>query len=444
MTTTDRRWTAPDRFALDVEGLRRGDYSDKYFANVVRVLGTLADEGYTYAGSNPRQVHDAASLAVGDVVVEAQVFHRHRPFALVAGMDIALAMLVQAAGSWQGDTFVPAWDELEVEAVHDGQRVAYTGDAAEVVPVLKIRGRYRTFAMLETPMLGVLSRATRIATSVLNVLDVSNGKDVLFFPARFDLAETQAVDGYAYWLAVQHYNDERPHQPLRALVSTDAQGRYYDGRGGGTTPHSLIASFLGDDAEMMLQYARILPANVPRTLLVDFNNDVIASARLALQTLWPHYLQAAQQDDDEGMRRWSLDGVRIDTSAQMQDVSMAPDGPYGNSTQLVRLMRQSLDDAWQRWDVSGEQEAIARRFCQQVSIMVSGGFDAERIARFETEGAPVDSYGVGSTFLRNDTATNTDYTMDIVRVQHEGRWHDMAKTGRQPNFNGELERVEYI
>ena len=60
--------------------------------------------------------------------------------------------------------------------------------------------------MLETPILGVLTRASRIATNVYEVLRVCSGKPVLFFPARFDLPEVQAVDGYAYWLAVQRYN----------------------------------------------------------------------------------------------------------------------------------------------------------------------------------------------------------------------------------------------
>ena len=38
-------------------------------------------------------------------------------------------------------------------------------------PVLKIRGRYRDFALLETAILGVLTRASRIATNVYDVLD---------------------------------------------------------------------------------------------------------------------------------------------------------------------------------------------------------------------------------------------------------------------------------
>ncbi len=46
------------------------------------------------------------------------------------------------------------------------------------------------------------------------------------FPARFDLPETQAVDGYAYWVAVQLYNHSvEDWFEMTPSVSTDAPGR---------------------------------------------------------------------------------------------------------------------------------------------------------------------------------------------------------------------------
>ena len=47
---------------------------------------------------------------------------------------------------------------------------------------------------------------------------------------------------------------------------------------------------------------------------------------------------------------------------------------------------------------------------ERVKIVVSGGFDAERIRAFEAKGVPVDSYGVGSSLIRGDN----DFTADIV------------------------------
>jgi nicotinate phosphoribosyltransferase len=47
---------------------------------------------------------------------------------------------------------------------------------------------------------------------------------------------------------------------------------------------------------------------------------------------------------------------------------------------------------------------------ERVKIVVSGGFDADRIRAFEESGVPVDSYGVGSAFLRGEN----DFTADVV------------------------------
>ena len=71
---------------------------------------------------------------------------------------------------------------------------------------MRVRGRYRDFALLETPTLGILTRASRVATNVYETLVAARGKPVLFFPARFDLHEVQAADGYAYNIAVQRFN----------------------------------------------------------------------------------------------------------------------------------------------------------------------------------------------------------------------------------------------
>ena len=55
------------------------------------------------------------------------------------------------------------------------------------------------------------------------------------------------------------------------------------------------------------------------------------------------------------------------------------------------------------------------------SIVVSGGFTADRIREFEAAGVPVDAYGVGSSLIRG----SNDFTADVVMVDgrpvREGR-----------------------
>lgn len=453
MTYIDGQRLTQTTLQLDIESVRRGVYSDKYFANVVGVLEAASAAGYRYGGAYARpSIIDPHMLAIGDLVVEAQVFARRRPHVLVAGVDAALALLRHATGFYadaadtDGDHdiqrhFIDTSAHLEVEAVYDGMFAVYDGDPEQVSPVLKIRGRYRDFALLETPILGFLSRASRIATNTYEVLQVSNGKPVLFFPARFDHPAVQPLDGYAYWLAVQRYNHESGLQTTPS-VSTDAQASWWGGRGGGTVPHALIAAFLADAAETMVAFARFMSPAIPRILLADFNNDVLTDARRTLATFWPHYAAAVQMGDTEGQQRWILRAVRLDTSPNLRDVSLPADAPSGVNPALVYALREALDTAWQSWDVPSPLIDTARRYCQQVRIAVTGGFNRDRIAEYEAAGVPVDIYGVGSSLLRNDSATNTDFTMDVVRVFVQGAWHDMAKVGRRPNDNADLHRVD--
>ena len=46
---------------------------------------------------------------------------------------------------------------------------------------------------------------------------------------------------------------------------------------------------------------------------------------------------------------------------------------------------------------------------------------------------PADIYGVGSWLLSSCDVrgTNNDFTADVVRVRIDGRWYDLAKTGRK-------------
>jgi nicotinate phosphoribosyltransferase len=45
--------------------------------------------------------------------------------------------------------------------------------------------------------------------------------------------------------------------------------------------------------------------------------------------------------------------------------------------------------------------------------------------------------------MSNDAivGTNTDFTADAVRIRVQGQWVDMAKVGRAPCENPEMERV---
>jgi len=447
MSVFNGRRLSPEVFRLDSPRLAQGWYSDKYFLNIAHLLRDLAALGYRFAGAAPPGV-DARDVDTGDLVVEMQVFTRRGPFSVVAGVDEALALL-QAATGYEDEAgrFVNTYDRLEVEAVQDGVMVPYGGDPCDVRPVLRIRGRYRDFAVLETPILGALTEATRVATNVYQVLEAAGGKDVLFFPARFAHYKLQALHGYAYSLAVAAYNKEHGrHSGL--FISTDEQGAWWGGRGGGTVAHSAIACFLGDSAEAMVQFCRHRPVDIARIALVDFHNDCVGDTLRIMERLFPLYLTEVREGRREEADRYRLFGVRPDTSGNLRDVSVAPLGDKrldcGVNPRLVHNLRTAIDNAWRDWDLPFEWLDEARAWCRAVKIVVTGGFTPAKIRRFEELDVPVDIYGVGSYLLSNCSAegTNNDYTADIVRVRLDGEWIEMTKVGRAPGDNPLLERVD--
>ncbi len=234
MSIFDKKRLTEPTFKLDIERMRQGWYTDKYFTNIAQMLKVLSEQNYTYAGHAQHLSKEvsAEGIAPGDLEVEMQWFTRRPGRTIVVGVDKALAMLRHATGVFSGEEFNNTADQLEVWAVQDGCTVTSDGDPLNVQPVMRVRGRYRDFAILETPTLGILTRASRVATNVYETLVAARGKPVLFFPARFDVHEVQAADGYAYSIAVQRYNQDYA-RTVGPFISTDAQGDWWGGYGGG-------------------------------------------------------------------------------------------------------------------------------------------------------------------------------------------------------------------
>jgi nicotinate phosphoribosyltransferase len=314
-----------------------------------------------------------------------QVFQRKE--SVLGGIDEAIAVLKQCAGHRGPDgRWVNTFKELEVCALYEGDEIA------PWETVMTIEGDYAQFAHLETVYLGCLARRTLIMRNVHEVVEAANGKPILYFPARHDHWLVQTGDGWA------------AHVAGAIGVSTDAQASWWGGRGVGTVPHGLIAAYGGDTALAAVKFADRFGAHMNVTVLVDFVN---------------HSLQTALETADAlGGDLW---GVRLDTSDRLADFALqeryGDEAPKGVTPELVQIVREGLD-AHGRADVK---------------IVVSGGFTADRIRRFEAEGVPVDAYGVGSSLIRG----SNDFTADVVMV--DGR--PCGKVGRRPRPNPRLSHV---
>ena len=359
----------PRIFNLPVEKMRAGYYSDTYFNRAREILRR--------DGHRPR--------------VRMQVFQRGR--SVLCGMDEALAIVRTCSGSpGPGADWIDGWSDLTVRALHDGDEIA------PFETVMTIEGDYTLFAHLETLYLGVLSRRTRIATNARVIVSAANGKEVLFFPARYDHHQMQTGDGYAAYIS-------------GALgVSTDANAEWWGSRGMGTVPHALIAAYGGDTVLATQKFAQHIDPDVHVIALVDFDNDCATTSVDVARAL--------------GKRLW---GVRLDTSGTLVDRSlwsqMGTFTPTGVVPQLVRNVRDALD-------------ANGFGF---VKIVVSGGFDAAKIRQFEDEDVPVDAYAVGSAFFEG--TGKFDFTADIVAIERDGVWVECHKVGRPERPNPRLARV---
>lgn len=386
-------------FDLPVNEIRRGYYSAVYFWREKRILEL---EGIKSKGL-------------------MQVFNKVDG-ATVCGLDEALAVLRLGTGYWKDyekmyplfDQYVLCqeslraataernWDlvaeqnnliiflqkaldelwvdkheELKIFSLYDGE----TSPAHHAVLTIEGQGSY--FAHLESVYLGILARSTKVATNTRKVVQAANGKPILFFADRFDRYNNQTADGYAAMKA-------------GALgVATDAMGKWWGVNGTGTTPHALIAFYEGNTAAATLAFAKRYP-DVKAIALVDFHNDCVNTS-----------LEVARAFVEAGEK---LEAVRLDTSGTMVDKSlsdmMGQFKPTGVVPQLVENVRVALDR--ERFD--------------SVKIVVSGGFNAEKIRTFEELQVPVDYYGVGSSLLSG----NYDHTADIVIVNGK----PMAKVGR--------------
>ena len=134
-------------------------------------------------------------------------------------------------------------------------------------------------------------------------------------------------------------------------------------------------------------------------------------------------------------RRYTLPKISQKTGRLAIDAAII----CGVVPRLVWRVREALDGLHVSAELPDEARDEARRYFQAIKIVASGGFDPERIRQFERLGVPVDVYGVGSAFLGR---ANNDFTADVVRIKVGGAWYDMAKVGRAPGENPDLETVD--
>jgi nicotinate phosphoribosyltransferase len=289
-----------------------------------------------------------------DPVVTMEVFCRED--AVLCGMGEATNLIGHVLANEPGAI---------VEALADGDIVT----PKEVV--LRIRSRYRAFALYETAMLGMLAQSTGWATAARQCVEAAAPQPVIGFGARHVHPDITDVLDYASIVGGC------------VGASTPAGARLAGLNPTGTMPHSLVLIF-GDTVRAAEAFDRDMPPDVPRIVLVDTFRDEAEEA-----------LRVAHALGDR------LYGIRLDTPSERGRVT----------ADLVTEIRARLD-----------MEGYGH-----VRIVVSGGLTPDRIRYFTDKGAPVDSFAVGSYI---SGATPIDFTGDIKEIDG----HPIAKRGRIPGM----------
>lgn len=311
-------------FSATHEEIEQGATTDVYFIKTREIL---------------------SELDLANTEVTAEIFPSRS--GVVAGIEEALNLLETK--------------DVQVWAVDEGSVM----DKKEVV--MKIKGSYEDFGIFETAILGAMSNSSGWATAAKECKEAAQDKPMLCFGARHihpavaPVMERAAVVGGA--------------DGASCILGAKLAGQ----EPSGTVPHALILT-VGDTLEVAEAYHEIMPAEAPRTILVDtFKDEAEESLRIANEL---------EKD---------LDGIRLDTPSERGGVTL----------DLVKEVRARLDQAGHDY----------------VDIFISGGLTPERIR--ELNQLDVDGYGVGS-YISNADPINM--TMDLKEIDGKA----VAKRGRIP------------
>lgn len=250
--------------------------------------------------------------------------------------------------------------DVNVRAMDEGQVFR------PLQPVLEIEGSYRSFAVYETALLGLMCQSTGIATAAARCRKAAGpDRRLISFGARrmhpsvAPMIERAAYVGGCDGVAVVASAEVLGTDPI------------------GTIPHALVL-VMGDTVRAAQAFDEVIAKKIPRIALIDtFNDEKFESLRVA---------------EALGDR---LAAVRLDT----------PSSRRGDFLEILEEVRWELD----------------QRGYSNVGLFVSGGIDEQVIRRLN----PVASgYGVGGAI---SAAPIIDFSMDIVEIDGEalakrGKW----------------------
>lgn len=228
-------------------------------------------------------------------------------------------------------------------------------------PLIRVEGTIMEAQLVETAILNFMNYQTLIATKASRIKQVAPNDTLLEFGTR----RAQEADA-AVWGARAAYVGGF-HATSNMLA-----GKMFGIPTKGTHAHSWVQSFPSEQ-EAFDAYARVMPDGV--TLLVD-TFDTLRSGV-------PNAIHTAKKLEAQGKR---MNGIRLDS---------------GDLAYLSRKARQMLDEAG----------------LQYVKIVASNDLDENTIMNLKSQGAAIDTWGVGTQLITASDQPSLGGVYKLVEIE---------------------------
>jgi len=289
--------------------------------------------------------------------------------------------------------------------------------------VLTLEGPFGQLVTLETEYLGMLS-ISGAASEMAALVEAAGETQVIDMAARHYPPELQprialaaAVGGAAGTSTPAGYAEVHARFGMGGGKIRIGQGTSREFKLYGTIPHALNAVYGGSSVDSAAAYHERHP-RIPLVLLIDFEGterDVISAA----------------------VQRFHMDlyGVRLDVPAnrihqgghakpvralEMRILSSVAD----RAAAMKALERYGFGPGVTIESVFAVRDLLDSLNAKHTKIVVSSGFDLDKVRAFRACRAPMDFIGTGS-WVRF-----TAFTSDIVRIWEGGEWKTRCKAGR--------------
>jgi nicotinate phosphoribosyltransferase len=294
-----------------------------------------------------------------------------RNFLLACGIEDALSYLESVRFTDEALRFLASRAEFRPGFLDWLSRFRFTGDVWAVregtpvfanEPILEVRAPLPEAQLAETVLLNQIHIQTALASKAARVVSAAGGRAVVDFGMRRMHGADAAMKGARAF-----------HIAGLAGTSNVLAGHVYGMPILGTMAHSYIQVH-DDEMDAFRRFAELYPRTV---LLVD-TYDTLEGVRRVTRLA---------QELGEGFQ---VSAIRLDS---------------GDLAQLAIEARGILDDAG----------------LESVQIVASGGLDEYEIAKLLANGAPIDSFGVGTALGVSDDAPSLDIVYKLTEYAGTGR-----------------------